>query len=75
MLYQTGDGEKIEGRTSREVLRKLRALSRDREPTQSAFMEALAERALQTTQQVVRLDSETHFVADLVTAGLLKEIK
>lgn len=71
--YHTNDGEPVSGATSRDVIKALRAVSRDPEPTLQAFMRTTAYRVNTQTGYVVPFHSEAGFVAGLVTAGLLIE--
>ena len=73
ITYITNDGEKVTGRTSRDIVKALRALSHTPEATLKAFMAETASRVLTQTGTIVPTSTESPFVAGLVEAGLLKK--
>lgn len=73
--YQTNDGEQFTVENSRDLVKQLRAASRDPEPNIEAFMRALAKRVRQTTSTKVPTNSDSDFVAALLRSGLLTEIE
>lgn len=59
---------------SRDLIRKLRAESWGGPASSKAqWMSELATRVQQTTGKIVRTDTDTHFVNDLIAAQLIKE--
>lgn len=70
--YHTNDGAVIEAKDARDVVRKLRAMSNTPEQNIQTFMEEVAERVL-LQGNVIATDTPAHFVAGLLSAGLLTE--
>lgn len=71
--YRTNDGELISAETNLRLIEKLRALSRDPEPSLWAFMEAMADRVKQQTGLIIETGTEALFVEGLIQAGLIRE--
>lgn len=71
MVFRTSDGAKVKGPTAREVIKALRVVSRDPEPSLLQFMRALATRAYRQTGRRIPTHSQTKFIAALERAGLL----
>lgn len=72
--YKTNDGEELVVENDHELIRKLRALSHDPEPSEQLFMEKLAERAKQQTGMTVPTGTDGLFITGLLYAGLLIEV-
>lgn len=72
--FVTQDGRRYEVASSRELVRKLRRESRTQE-SPNIWRADTAYRASQSTGKTVRGDSDAHLVQDLISAGLLQEIK
>lgn len=73
--YTTNDGETFEAENARDVVRQLRAGSRDPEPNVEAFMRQLAHRVKQTSGAQLPTNSESEFVEALLRTGLLTEVQ
>lgn len=71
--YRTMDGETITAETNLQLIEKLRALSRDPEPSLTAFMVAMADRVQQQTGVDISIMNDDVFVAGLIMAGLITE--
>lgn len=76
MTFRTSDGAKIKGPTARDVIKALRAVSRDPEPSLPQFMRAVATRVSRQTGNRIPTRSKAQFIAALERAGLLiRELK
>lgn len=72
--YITNDGVRYSADNATSLVRQLKADSRAGGNINNRYWRAdSAHRASEATGQTVRGDSDAHFVADLINAGLLKE--
>lgn len=69
----TNTGQVLQARDARGLVRALRVRSFAPAATMRAFRQELAARAHEQTGCKVRIDSDVHLIADLLTLGLLFE--
>jgi hypothetical protein len=72
--YCTRDGVALSGETPMDVVKSLRATSRDPAPNLVQFMERVAAGAELQTGHRIRIGSAAAFLTDLIAAGLIRSV-
>lgn len=74
MRLRIDDDTLIEAATPEEMMRQMHALSHLPTDDYAEWMKETAHRTWQQTGQLVRWDTADNFIADMITAGLLRTV-